>query len=514
MLGELPQDIIGTDPKYLPIVNLDYLSVDPKTYDNYPSDNNSVRIQPKLGDLWNHNKQTGLNLVPNQTVQTLGLKSAEEKTVDDIICEAKKAMMTGLKGSALADHLRARFTTDHLVSAKEAMEKLSEEQGLLGNVYIDASAFANAREAEQFLTMHRNRLAQDIVINESQVNPTVVSFLANKFHKNVVAEIIYDENLFGKYRAHLVDAGYIDRDYVIDSKEALRKAFMAERVRERPIVTAKTKKRISKEEAVQEIINRAENQELSHRLATEDMLFRNIYPILEFTRQNFVKGKTGEDLKGMLRGKYASNDLRDAAKYIAVVISDKVTPGGIDKLVKLNKISERIGDELKKLAKEYPLKIKAFEEKETTKPPVGVQGHLHVLSGKSDTRPEEQVECHEASVELLRRGKSLEEVKGFLMKKVSSEESDKILLDAIKDFNKVSAGVKANVVVKAPKKKLVADLKEKKTLPDPETIVPQTQEFLDFYKGAEFNIEIDEAPSTEPLQINDLGSTSGLDTVL
>ena len=41
MLGELNQDIMGTSPKY-PINNLDYLTVDTNTYDNYPSDNNPV----------------------------------------------------------------------------------------------------------------------------------------------------------------------------------------------------------------------------------------------------------------------------------------------------------------------------------------------------------------------------------------------------------------------------------------------------------------------------------------
>ena len=50
MLGNLSQDLIGTDPTYPKIVNLAWLKPDPTTYDNYPSDNNSVRIQPKLSE--------------------------------------------------------------------------------------------------------------------------------------------------------------------------------------------------------------------------------------------------------------------------------------------------------------------------------------------------------------------------------------------------------------------------------------------------------------------------------
>ena len=98
MLGDLPQEILGADPKYPPISNLDYLSVDTKNYDNYPSDNNPVRIQPKLADLWNHNRtDIGLSLIPNQVGYPM--KSADENpvVVDDIIRETKKAMMSGLK---------------------------------------------------------------------------------------------------------------------------------------------------------------------------------------------------------------------------------------------------------------------------------------------------------------------------------------------------------------------------------------------------------------------------------
>lgn len=387
MLGELPKDLIGTDPKYLPIANLDWLSVDIGKYDNYPSDNNSVRIQPKLADLWGHNKDTGINLIPNQTVQSL--KNAEstnvDSSVDEIAREAKKAMMFGLKGKELADHIRARFSANNIVMAKEAMEKLSEEQGLLGNVYIDASAFISAQDVEQFLNKHRNRLAQDIVINKSQLNPTVISFLASKFHKNVVANISYDKNLFEKYKTHLVGAGYIDKDFVIDSKETLRQAFLMEPMREKVTKTAKTIKRISKNEAVQEIVNRSERAAIQRKLASEEILFRNIRPILKFARQQLVKGKIGNDLKEILRGKYASDDLRDAAKYLALVISSQVTPEGIDKLVKSDRISEMIGDELKKLAKKYPLKPQVFGEQQKETKPVGVQGYFHALSGKSSS---------------------------------------------------------------------------------------------------------------------------------
>jgi hypothetical protein len=519
MLGDLPQDILGADPKYPPINNLDYLSVDTKNYDNYPSDNNSVRIQPKLADLWKtKGENTGIHLIPNQGTSSapcpMGMRSGGDNqvVVDEIVREAKKAMMAGLKGTELAGHLRARYMPEAIVCAKDAMQKLSEEQGLLGNVYIDASAFSNAKEAESFLATHRNRLAQDIVMNESKVSPDVIGYLANKFHKNVVAEIFYDENLCKKYKAHLISAGKITRDFVIDSKETLRKAFLAKPVPQEKIVTASSKKKISKEVAMKEMVHRAENNQVAKQAAEDDFTFRRVYPILEFARENLSKGKTGNNLKEMLKGKYASIDLNDAARYLAVVLSSRVSSDDIDKLVQKGKVSKMIGNDLKKLAKEYPLKVDKYQQEMKSERQVGVQGYFHVLSGKKSSKLSEHVE---EAVNSLRKGCALEQVKDQLLeKKLSNDDADSVLLRAVQDFNEVSAGVQANTFKPEPKKKVVADLPEKKTLPDVETIIPETQEYIDFFADASFDIEINDAPNTTPLEIEGLDHKTGLDAGL
>jgi len=514
MLGNLNQDILGTSPKYPPINNLDYLTVDPSTYDNYPSDNNSVRIQPKLADLWNHNKDCGVNLVPNQTIQPLGLRNADEdkdEVVANFCREIKKAMMMGHTGKELAEYLRARFDQKTIEASKEEMVKLSKEQGLMGNVYIDASAFYSSRDAEQFLTMHRNRLAQDILINDSLVNPHVISLLANRLHKNVVANISYDGKLFDKYKAHLVSSGRIDSDYVIDSKESLRMAFLTGSVRE-VVKTAKVKNEVhaTKEEIVQELNERGKRAEVLKRLAAEDLTFRDVRPIIEFTRMHFSKGKTGSDLKEMLRGKYASDDLCSAAKYIAVVISKDITSERIDKLVETDKISEMIGKNLKNIIKTYPLKIQAYEETKPEKQ-VGTPGRFYVLSGKV----EDTSEHHLASVEALRKGETFDQVKDTLLQKLSNEEADKVLLSAVKAFNEAPAGIVANAIVVPIKKKVVADLPEPKVLPDSDTIIPQVQEFMNFYKGAEMIVDVGKSSSdTTLLDIQGLDIKSGIDSVL
>lgn len=521
MLGELNQDIlgqIGTNPKYPPINNLDYLVVDIAKYDNYPSDNNSVRIQPKLSDLWNHGrKESGINLIPNQSVQSLGLRGAGEDESGETanFCrETKKAMMKGYTGKRLAEYLRARFDQKTIEASKEEMIKLSKEQGLIGNVYIDASAFSSSHDAEQFLTAHRTRLAQDIIVNDSIVDHNVIGYLANRLHKNVVSEISYDQDLFDKYKAHLVDAKRIDSDYVIDSKESLRLAFLAERTQE-VVKTAKSKNEVhaTKKDVIQELSKRGEKEKIIHRLVAEDMVFRNVRPIIEFARLHLSKGKTGSDLKEMLRSKYASTDLNDAVKYIAVVISRDITSERIDKLVEGDKISEKIGDELKDIIKAYPLRVQAFEDYKPERQ-IGTPGLFHVLSPQVTTT--NLSEFHLASVDSLRKGKTFDEIKDVLLKKLSNEEANNVLLAAVKASNESSAGTVANVAVKVSKKKVVADLVEREVLPSEESIIPQTQELMDFYRGSnELIIEVDgKSSNTSLLDVQDLGSKSGIDSAL
>jgi hypothetical protein len=516
MLGEFNQDIMGTSPKYPPVSNLDYLTVDTNTYDNYPSDNNPVRIQCKLNELWNPKKKDcGINLVPNLKVKSLGLRNSGEdknEVVANFCRETKKAMMKGFTGKRLAGYLRSRFDKETIKASKDEMEKLSKEQGLIGNVYIDASAFSSPHEAEQFLSVHRNRLAQDILINDGVVNHNVIAFLANKFHKNVVANIIYDQDLFDKYKVHLVHMGKIDDDYIIDSKESLRLAFLAEPVKEEVKVTKSGEnKTITEKEAVQVLSKYKEEEETLHRFAAEEITFRKIRPIVEFTRFHFSRGKSGNDLKEMLRSKYASVDLKEAAKYLPLVISPNVGPESIDKLVEGNKISEKIGEIIKGIIKKNALHVQSFEESKPDRQ-IGVPGHIYVMTTGNTVNTSEY---HQASVKALKEGKDINQIKDDLLQKLSEEEADKVLIGAVKAFNEVPAGVVANPVIKTPKKKLVADLKEPETLPNPETVVPQTQEYINFFKGADLTIDVGENNSnTKLLDISGLDSKSGIDNAL
>ena len=519
-MQDLCADIIGTYPPIPKIVNHDWLTPNPQTYDNYPSDNNPVRIGPKLADLWNH-QQTGINLIPNQTVQQLGVmsssKGASEETISNVVREAKKAMMMGLTGSDLADHIRARFASNDVLMSKEALVQLAGESGLLGNVYIDASAFTSSKEAEQFMSQHRTRLAQDIVINESKLTPDAVAVLASKFRKNVLAKVSYDQATFDKYRSHLVAAGRIASDFVIDSKETLRQAFAPQAVTE-VVAEAQEKKPLDKAEAFKKMLEMKNLKDTSGKEASDDLMFREILPVLEFTRSQVVKGKDGSDLKEMLRKKYATEDIQASAKYMGLVVAElhegTFTPESVDAMVASNELSEFAGVELKKLAKKYPFVKPAYEEEKKAPRSIGMMANLHVMSG--NTVVLDNLDGYrKAAAEALRKGYDLDTVRAKLAGKLTAEEADSVILDAVNAFNTTGAGAKANPAEKKVKEKVVEDIPERATLPDPSTIQASSDEILDFFAGErEMIVDVGFDTKYANVDIGGLSDKSGMDEAI
>ena len=511
MLGDLPQDIMGTSPKYPPIINHDWLKVNTETYDNFPSDNNPVRVLPKLSEMWNHGADVGISIVPNLTAQPLGIRSADLDITKEIVKEAKKAMMSGLTEKDLADHLRARYASKYLIAAKEELGKLAEEQGLLGNVYIDVSAFTSANEAEQFLTHHRGRLAQDILVNESKINKDAIQVLANKFHKNVVSKINYDEKLFQKYKTHLTASKKIASDFIIDSKEALRQAFLPKPSTPTIPAAPKQETALPEEQAVKELTARSENNLNFERSAADEIDFRSAKPIIQYACEQASKGKIGNDLKDMLRGKYASEDLNKVAKYL-IFVATGMKSEMRDSAVSSGKISEYTGEELKKLAKKYPVKASEYAPIERSPKQAGIPGFFYAMTGKSSSN--KYAEEKSAALNCLRSGIPMEKVFTKLREKLSAEDSNLIMTEAVNSINNSSIGLKANVFKPAPKIKVVADLEEKQTLPDPSTIPSQSQEILSFFEGCEMEVDTGSPVKIKKAEITELFNRSGIDSVM
>lgn len=517
-MQDLNPDIIGTNPTYPKIVDHDWLKPDPTLYDNYPSDNNSVRIVPKLSDLWNH-KPSGITLIPNQTVQPLvnPIHNSSGKTASEIknevIREAKKAMMIGLTGRDLANHLRSRFIPEEIVIAKDSLTELSQECGLLGNIYIDASAFTSAKEFEQFMAQHRTRLAQDIVINESKITPDAIKILASKFRKNVISSVNYDKDTLEKYRNHLIASGKISNDYVVDSKESLRKAFSEQIVTN--IVAEKQEKKVDKKELFEGLQKQQGWNEASEKEASEDLSFRKILPILDFTRSQLVKGKNGSDLKEMLRKKYSSEDICESTKYLNIITAElkggSFNTEAVDSFIKNGTITDFAGSELKKLAQKYNY-VKQEYSLPKVEHQVGIVAQLHALNGNTVIANNNESYI-KAATEALKKGYDVEVIKTKLLTKISKEETDVVLLGAINAFN-----ANPSTISNTPKKQakeIYEDVPKADVLPDPTTIASITNDILSFFDGkTDLTIDIGSNHNQIPIEINGLTEKSGLDAVI
>lgn len=513
MMGDLPSNVIGTSPKFSPIVDHSWLTVDPATYDNYPSDNNSVRVLPKLADLWNPEaKNSGLNLIPNMKVCPVMGSPAPMKSAAAVVMEAKKAMMSGAKGKDLADHLRSRFATKELVAASEEMQKLSSEQGLLGNVYIDASAFDSYEDAKQFMSRHRTRLARDMVVGNSNMTPEVVQVLASEFRKNIVADVSYDQKTFDHYKSHLVASGVIPKDFVIDSKETLRQAFLFKKAEE-VAPAPKEEKKLDKQQALDAFTGMAAKNAQSRQTFQDEVDFGSVRSMVVYAREALSEGKEANDLKELLRSKYSAENIRTASKYLAIACSD-ARVASISDLITQNKIAESVGDEIRKIAKKYPIKKATFEEPVVQRTG-GAQGYYHSMN-----TPQTVLPAVKNAVDALRSGYSVEDVRKAVRSKAASgaitmDVAESIVASAVQEFNATGSGIKANEAKKSEKPKLVEDPEPAQTLPDASTIQAKAQEYSDMFAGSNDVIDINPSrKQASAFNIGDLFNRSGMDSHL
>ena len=524
MLGDLNADIIGTNPQLPKIVDLSWLDVDLSKYDNFPSDNQPVRIVPKLHDLWNRGQlnpgcgvgcnQPNINLVPNAQMLPLGIRAADEdrKTSLQIVKEAKKAIMAGLKGKELSGYLRARFAAKHIELAKDELQKISQEIGLLGNVYIDASAFNSYNDAEQFLRQHRTRLARDILLNSEKLGDNIVSMLASTFHKNVVSSVEYNENLFKDYKDHLVRAGRIPADFVIDSKETLRQAFLYENVKaaEEP---KKEEKSLSDAETQAGLEKIRTEQSCSDREARDGILMPRIRPIAAFVQNQLSKGKTAGDVKDMVKARYVVEDIKVAAEALGVVLSKEgLSAANVDNLISSGKISKVMGEELKEIGQSFPLRKRERIQERGREKEIGVKGFLY-----TPTKPEKDRfdSCRTAIIEALKKGFDVSQIKEKLSARLSSEDSDRVMAEAVSLFNSIPAGFTANKPVKAKDTAVIAEPEPKPTLPDPATIPAQLEGISSVFAGSDMGtIEMDGARKFSVQEVGELFNRQGLDQAI
>jgi hypothetical protein len=332
-----------------------------------------------------------------------------------------------------------------------------------------------------------------------------------------VASIEYNQALFDVYKMHLVASGKISNDYVIDSKEALRMAFLSEKEQPKESVK-KEAKAVSQEIISQELGKREEEKIASSKLSRDEMLIGKVRPILEFAQSQFAKGKEASAVKEMLRSKFVMPDIKDASDGLYVIASGNLSFENITSLVDCGQITTVMAEEIKRVAKKFPVKAKVVKDYEEAPKQAGVQGYFYALTGKSMSPEMDALKT--ASISALLKGVSPEKIQAKLLTKVTAEDASKIMAEAVSSMNSVSAGVKANVQVKA-KKELFEEKPEavsfglfSSELPNKEASIKQNQELVGFYEGADRTIDVTASEEFKNTEVGELQNRSGMDSIL
>ncbi len=228
---EIPEDILGPTSKTASsspgLVDLSWFS---EGTVGYPSASHPSDIRTQLASVWHHFQEPGTHtggidnvINPSEVVK----KASDAKT--ELLAAVKKAANARKVGKALTS-ITANYPADVVESAKDELEKLAAEQGLIGNVYMDLSAYPNRIAAEKHLASFKKMPEFMVGTPYAEVGQ---KFASDKFlGKSVVASVDYSPELLARFSARLAAEGLIEEGEILNSKEDLRTAFLGGFIRE------------------------------------------------------------------------------------------------------------------------------------------------------------------------------------------------------------------------------------------------------------------------------------------
>lgn len=321
-IGDLSKLVTSGDQAKVP--DLDWLELDIKDKDNIPTSLN-VEIIPQLVDAWTHEQPKSVQLIDNQEPPAKVAGSVyTKKDVQDVVDTAKKEMMLGSTGKSLADKIGSTYPIDLIERAKDDLSKVASEQGLLGSVYIDLSAFETCKQAAQYLGRNRIRMAKYATGNPKKSSCGLHDQgMCKELNKKVVASMEYSSEVLSEYTDHFRVAGLIGGKDVLDSKESLRSA----------IIKKQAKKNVAKGEAKKdvpvqdfEVVQKAFEAELTKKAASDQLTekearFHEVRPILAFIQNEMLRGKMGNSLKEAIAKNFTENEIKKYASEVSKVAS-------------------------------------------------------------------------------------------------------------------------------------------------------------------------------------------------
>lgn len=314
-------NIIEQDKDKVSIPDLDWLSLAKEGYDNIPTEN-PVEVIPQLQEAWTHTKENTTHFIPNAVsiVEKKASDSEMTAAVSDLVDYAKKQMMMGLNGKALASKLGGLFPSGLIKLAKDQLVKLAGEQHLLGNVYVDLSPFSTCQEAAKILGPNRVRLAKYVTGSPKKCSCTShAGGYCKELKKKVVVSMEYTPELLTEYGKHLHIAGVISDPSTITSKETLQGAFVKTAVSHVYAAAKVAEEEKDPKDIKEAFAKEVEKSSSENEKDAAQRRFYDVRPILAYMQNQMLKGKTGDALKASIQANFSSHEIAKYAKEIQKV---------------------------------------------------------------------------------------------------------------------------------------------------------------------------------------------------
>ena len=166
---------------------------------------------------------------------------AERDIANDITKEEKASIVesffrrhlqSGVDAKTALTLLKKNFDSHTLKAAQQQVrEVLSDERGLLGNVYVDASLYPDCDQGQGQTEVRKNNKSAKFVIAKDDCKGCVFNKQGTcaRFQKDIVFEVNYDAQLWDYYESQAEALG-LDLSEVGDGlpeKEKIRKAHLA-----------------------------------------------------------------------------------------------------------------------------------------------------------------------------------------------------------------------------------------------------------------------------------------------
>jgi len=340
-LGDISKLMGDGDTANIP--DLDWAVVDIENKDNIPVPMN-VQIIPQLEEAWTYTgKDKTASLIHNIAHNDAKIEKISSEDVAGVINTAKKEIMTGLTGKPLAEKLASIYPAKLIKASTEGLKKLSEEQGLLGNVYVDLTPFDSCKEAARVLGNNKIRLAKYVVGEPKRhVCASHCQGFCKELKKKVSTEIQYSEDILEEYANHLRVAGVIGKSASISSKEELRSAILFSN--KKTAAKEKPKKKGVPNRSFEEVQKEFKAAIMKKASKSQEQVqvdrFSEVRPVLAFMQNEMLKGHMGGSLKEALQKKYSGDTIKKYAEEIKKLASLQGLLGNVYVDVSLYETSE------------------------------------------------------------------------------------------------------------------------------------------------------------------------------